>query len=213
MVAAALGLDHLDGGGVPCRRGRSEATGLADFAALAEADDAIDRALDDRLTERVRAGDVLLESRLAGWLATRAELAALRIWIACDEDERARRVAGREGHDALVALEHNRDAALGAGGTSATTGSTSPTCRSTSCSTPPRPAPTSWWRPSPGTPRGPDRATVPQRVQRSTWSSGSGSSSLAEELGHGRLPHHLRREHLVHADLPLLSRSPSSVLR
>ncbi|MBX3286574.1 MAG: cytidylate kinase family protein [Actinobacteria bacterium] len=109
MVAAALGLDHLDGGTVFRAAAAERGLSLADFAALAEADDAIDRALDDRLTERARAGDVLLESRLAGWLATRAELAALRIWIACDEDERARRVAGREGHDALVALEHNRD--------------------------------------------------------------------------------------------------------
>lgn len=81
---------------------------LAEFAALAEADDAIDRALDDRLTDRARAGEVVLESRLAGWLATRAGLDALRVWLACDDAERARRVSGRDGHDLEVAIDANR---------------------------------------------------------------------------------------------------------
>ena len=108
MVAAALGLEHLDGGTVFRAAAAERGLSLAAFAALAEADDAIDRALDDRLTERARVGEVLLESRLAGWLATRADLAALRIWIACDEVERARRVAQREGHDPDEALAHNR---------------------------------------------------------------------------------------------------------
>ena len=109
MVAAALGLDHLDGGTVFRSVAAERGLSLAAFAALAESDDTIDRALDDRLTERARAGSVLLESRLAGWLATRAELPALRVWIRCDEEERARRVAEREGHDAAQALAHNRD--------------------------------------------------------------------------------------------------------
>ena len=78
------------------------------FAALAEGDDAIDRALDARLTDRARQGDVLLESRLAGWLATQAGLAGLRVWIECEEAERARRVGGRDGHHLDGALEANR---------------------------------------------------------------------------------------------------------
>ncbi len=109
MVAAALDLDHLDGGTVFRSFAAERGLSLAAFAALAEADDSIDRALDDRLTERARAGEVLLESRLAGWLVTRAELPALRVWIHCDEQERARRVAEREGHDPAEALAHNRD--------------------------------------------------------------------------------------------------------
>ncbi len=108
LVAAELGVDHLDGGTVFRTVAAEQGLSLAEYAARAEHDEAIDRALDDRLTERARTGDVLLESRLAGWLATRAELAALRVWIACDEVERARRVADRDAHDAVEALEHNR---------------------------------------------------------------------------------------------------------
>ncbi len=108
-VATRLGLDHLDGGTVFRSMAAERGVSLAEFARIAEADDSIDRALDDRLIERAQVGDVLLESRLAGWLATRAALRALRIWIHCDEVERARRVGGRDGHDADEALTHNQE--------------------------------------------------------------------------------------------------------
>lgn len=107
-VAPRLGLEHLDGGTVFRAMASERGLSLAAFAQVAEADDAIDRALDDRLVERARAGDVVLESRLAGWLATRAGLAATRIWIACDDEERARRVGGRDGHDLAEALAANQ---------------------------------------------------------------------------------------------------------
>jgi len=111
-VATRLGLDHLDGGTVFRTMASERGVTLAEFARIAEADDAIDRALDDRLVERARDGDVLLESRLAGWLATRAALRALRIWIHCDEVERARRVGGRDGHgvDDALAVNQEREA-------------------------------------------------------------------------------------------------------
>jgi predicted cytidylate kinase len=107
-VAARLGLDHLDGGSVFRALAAEAGMSLAEFAAVAEGDDRIDRALDDRLTERARAGDVLLESRLSAWLVTRAGLPALRVLLECDEVERARRVAGRDGHDPEAAVAVNR---------------------------------------------------------------------------------------------------------
>jgi CMP/dCMP kinase len=82
---------------------------LAAFSAMAEADPAYDLELDSRLAERARAGDVVLESRLAGWIATNEGLAAVRVWIACTDAERARRVAEREGGDVEAAIAANRD--------------------------------------------------------------------------------------------------------
>ena len=108
-VASRLGLDHLDGGTVFRTMASERGASLAEFARIAEADDAIDRALDDRLIQRAHQGDVLLESRLAGWLATRAAVAGLRVWIDCDEVERARRVGGRDGHDVDEALATNQE--------------------------------------------------------------------------------------------------------
>jgi predicted cytidylate kinase len=108
-VAARLGLAHLDGGTVFRTLASEHGLSLAAFAQLAEQDESIDRSLDDRLLERAREGEVLLESRLAGWLATRGGVDALRVWISCDDLERARRVGGRDGHELELALAANAD--------------------------------------------------------------------------------------------------------
>lgn len=107
-IVAAIGLDHVDGGTMFRTLAAEAGLGLAEFSARAEGDETIDRALDDRLTARAREGGVLLESRLAGWLAHRAGLRGLYVWVHCDEKERARRVAARDGGDPDVTLEVNR---------------------------------------------------------------------------------------------------------
>jgi cytidylate kinase len=107
-VAAALGVERLDGGAVFRALAAERGLSLADFGTLAERDPAIDIELDARLAARAAAGDVVLESRLAGWIATNEDLAALRVWIACDEVERARRVAERDHQGLDVALGTNR---------------------------------------------------------------------------------------------------------
>ncbi|MGI8755265.1 MAG: (d)CMP kinase [Acidimicrobiales bacterium] len=95
-VADDLEIAHLDGGSVFRALAAERKVSLAAFALLAESDAAIDRALDDRLTERAVAGDVLIESRLAGWLAAAVGLVGVRVWLGCDDTERARRVAARD---------------------------------------------------------------------------------------------------------------------
>lgn len=106
-VAADLGIDHLDGGQVFRGLAAERGLDLAAFGALAESDPRIDVELDRRLGERAAGGAVVLESRLAGWIVTNDRLPAVRVWIACDPDERARRVAGRDGHAADDARAHN----------------------------------------------------------------------------------------------------------
>jgi cytidylate kinase len=49
---------------------------LAEFNALAGRDDSVDRELDMKQVEFLRGGGVILEGRLAGWLAYRYEIAA-----------------------------------------------------------------------------------------------------------------------------------------
>jgi CMP/dCMP kinase len=109
QVATRLGIDHLDGGTAFRQMAAERGLSLAEFAEVAEADDAIDRALDERLLGRARQGQVVLESRLAGWLALRGAVEGLRVWIDCDEHERARRVAERERRDPETALAANRE--------------------------------------------------------------------------------------------------------
>lgn len=108
MVAGDLGVDHLDGGTVFRAMAAERGLALAAFARLAETDDTIDRTLDDRLARRASEGGVVVESRLAGWLAERGGLAGLRVWLACDDRERARRVGARDGHGLDDAIAANR---------------------------------------------------------------------------------------------------------
>lgn len=106
-VARELGIDHLDGGQVFRGLATERGMDLAAFGAFAEGDPQVDVELDRRLGRRAAAGDVVLESRLSGWILTLEGHDGLRVWIDCDPDERARRVAGRDGHAAREARAHN----------------------------------------------------------------------------------------------------------
>lgn len=106
-VAAALDLEHVDGGQVFRSLAAERGYDVHAFGAVAEADPRIDVELDRRLAERGARGDVVLESRLAGWIATNEGLDGLRVWVACDPVERARRVARREGSDPDAAAAEN----------------------------------------------------------------------------------------------------------
>ena len=106
-VADELGLPRLDGGAVFRTLAAERGLTLAEFGALAERESSVDLELDARLAIAARAGDVVLESRLAGWIATNEGVDGLRVWVACDASERARRVALREGVDVAVALAAN----------------------------------------------------------------------------------------------------------
>ena len=111
LVAAALHLDRLPGGEVFRQMAAESGMSLAEFGAHAEQHPEIDRELDDRLTARAREGSCVIESRLAGWLVTQADLLAVRVWIDCDDDERASRVADRDGSSVEQARQDNADRA------------------------------------------------------------------------------------------------------
>jgi CMP/dCMP kinase len=97
LVASALHLDRVPGGEVFRQLAAESGMSLAEFGEHAQDHPEIDHELDDRLEARAREGGCVIESRLAGWLADRADLLAVRVWIDCDEMVRAVRVAERDG--------------------------------------------------------------------------------------------------------------------
>ena len=111
LVASALHLDRVPGGEVFRQLAAESGMSLAEFGAHAQDHPEIDRELDDRLEARAREGSCVIESRLAGWLATRAGLLAVRVWMDCDEDVRAGRVVEREGGSLEGARQANADRA------------------------------------------------------------------------------------------------------
>jgi cytidylate kinase len=103
------GLPYLSGGQIFRDAAAARGLSLADFGRLCETDPAVDRELDDRQVELLRAGGLVLESRLAGWLAYRHQLPALKVWVVCDDGERIRRIADREGGDVEAQRRRTRD--------------------------------------------------------------------------------------------------------
>ena len=94
-LAERFDLEHVSGGDI--FRALAEERGLSplEFNKLAEEDEGIDRDLDRRLREIATERDgVVLESRLAGWLAD--EYADFRIWLDAPVAVRAARIADRE---------------------------------------------------------------------------------------------------------------------
>ncbi|HKE72025.1 MAG TPA: cytidylate kinase family protein [Acidimicrobiales bacterium] len=96
-VAARLGIIFLPGGEVFRAMAVERGMSLAAFGAYATEHPEVDVELDGRLGERARAGGVVIESRLAGWIVRNEGLTAVTAWIDCDPDVRAARVGQREG--------------------------------------------------------------------------------------------------------------------
>ena len=103
-LADAFDLDHVSGGDIFRELAAERGLSPVEFNELAEDDDQIDRDLDARLREiAVENDDVVLESRLAGWLA--GEHADVKIWLDAPLAVRAERIADREDKSTTVARE------------------------------------------------------------------------------------------------------------
>jgi len=103
-LASELGYEHVSGGDI--FRSLAAERGLTplELNRLAEDDDQIDRDLDRRLRTTARESDELvLESRLAGWMA--GEYADFKLWLDAPLDVRVDRIAERERKPAADARE------------------------------------------------------------------------------------------------------------
>lgn len=115
LLAKRLDLPHVYAGDLYRQEAKRRGLSLEEFNKLCERDHSIDRALDDAMAERARQGDVVLEGRLAGFLAAEAGLAAVKAWLTASDEVRARRVAQREDEDwqsilRVNELRHRSDA-------------------------------------------------------------------------------------------------------
>ena len=98
-LADAMGCPYVSGGDIFRELAEDRDMSLTQLTAKADESDEIDRALDRRLrsiAEKWGAANkpVILESRLAGWIA--GNRADLRIWLDAPEDVRKARISDRE---------------------------------------------------------------------------------------------------------------------
>lgn len=107
LLSKQLGIPHVYAGDVYRQQASERGLTLAQLNELAEQDHSIDRELDARLAEYARRGEVVLEGRLAGFIADEQNVDALKVWLTASDRVRAERVAEREGVDAVAVLQEN----------------------------------------------------------------------------------------------------------
>ena len=108
LLAARLGLPHIYAGDLYRKAAVERGVSLEEFNALSEKDHSIDRELDAKMAEYARRGNVILEGRLAGFIALQEGADALKVWLTASDEVRAKRVAQREGKDGTTVLQLNR---------------------------------------------------------------------------------------------------------
>ncbi len=69
---------------------------LEEFGKYCEQNSEIDKELDERQLEIMKKGDVILEGRLAGWLAHQNNIPAFKVALHTDLETRAKRIVKRE---------------------------------------------------------------------------------------------------------------------
>lgn len=99
----------LNGGDVFREEARRRGMTLGAFGELCKNELDVDRSLDSQLQAcMLESGAAeIVESRLAGWWAYKLGLPCIRLWLEVSDEERARRVASREGMTYNEALEAN----------------------------------------------------------------------------------------------------------
>lgn len=109
LLSKQLGLPHVYAGDLYRAEAERRHLSLADFNRLSEQDHSIDRDLDTRMAAFARTGDVVLEGRLAAFIARQEGVPALKVWLTASDETRARRVAARENGDWRRVLDDNRE--------------------------------------------------------------------------------------------------------
>lgn len=107
LLSKRLGLPHVYAGDLYRQEAKRRGLSLGEFNRLCERDHSIDRNLDAAMAERAREGNVVLEGRLAGFLAAQAGLDSLKVWLTASDEVRARRVAQRENGEWREVLRSN----------------------------------------------------------------------------------------------------------
>jgi CMP/dCMP kinase len=111
-VVEALGLEYRSAGDVFRAEAATRGMDVEAFGVYAEAHPEVDRTLDEQMQSLARPG-VLLDGRIQGVLCRRRRIPVWSIVVTAAEDERARRVAARDGQPFAEALTRIRERAEG----------------------------------------------------------------------------------------------------
>lgn len=95
QLSEQLGLEYVYAGGIFRELADEAGETIVEFNETLKSHPEQERAIDDTLIERAKAGDVIIESRVLGWILPK-EVPAFRVWLTCDISERVHRILLRE---------------------------------------------------------------------------------------------------------------------
>ena len=96
LLEKNLGIKYVYSGMIFRKLAKKHDMSLEDFGRYCEQNPGVDKKLDDQQLRILQKGDVILEGRLAGWLAYRNNISALKVMLDADIDIRAGRIVKRE---------------------------------------------------------------------------------------------------------------------
>lgn len=96
LLKDELNLPYVYSGMLFRKQAEKHNMSLGEFSSYCEQNDEIDRRLDAEQVEILKKGNVILEGRLAGWLAYLNNISAFKIMLDADEHIRAERITERE---------------------------------------------------------------------------------------------------------------------
>jgi len=96
LLEKKLGMKHVYSGMIFRELADKHKMTLDEFGKYCEGHSEIDKELDDRQLDILKKGDVILEGRLAGWLAYKNDIPSFKVLIDADLETRAKRIVNRE---------------------------------------------------------------------------------------------------------------------
>ena len=96
ILEKKLGIKYIYSGLIFRQLAEEHNMELEKFGKFCEQNSEIDKKLDDRQLEILKEGNVILEGRLAGWIAYKNNIPALKVSIDTDIETRAKRIVNRE---------------------------------------------------------------------------------------------------------------------
>jgi len=96
LLEIKLGVRYIYSGLIFRDMAKEHGMSLKEFGKFCEENSDIDKKLDEHQLEILKKGDVILEGRLAGWLAYKNNIPSLKVLLDTDIETRAKRIVNRE---------------------------------------------------------------------------------------------------------------------
>jgi len=96
ILEEKLGLKYIYSGMIFRDLAKEHKMSLEEFGKFCEENSKVDKELDNRQLEILKKGNVILEGRMAGWLAHLNNIPALKVSIDANLETRAKRIVKRE---------------------------------------------------------------------------------------------------------------------